>query len=160
MTVFPSLVQHILVLSVSDSYLPLCEARIVQGSSVGSLGFLFSLFPNRGKDRASIFVWASQERPTLSFFFFFSSSKTSFGAGSSSDVFLLSLGDCMLYITQCWAGLLYICARAVLCCTKCEIREQPIVNIDRLQCIAWEKKKKRWVSSWAEDSFVLKFLPV
>lgn len=68
-TVFPSLVQHILVLSVSDSYLPLCEARIVQGSSVGSLGFLFSLFPNRGKDRASIFVWASQERPTLSFFF-------------------------------------------------------------------------------------------
>lgn len=55
-------------------------------------------------------------------------------------MFVLSSGDCMLYIKQCYAELLYICARAVLCCTKCEIREQPIVNIDRLQCIAWGKK--------------------
>lgn len=46
----------------------------------------------------------------------------------------------MLYIKQCYAELLYICARAVLCCTKCEIRERPIVNIDRLQCIAWGNK--------------------
>lgn len=84
-TVFPSLVQHILVLSVSDSYLPLCEARIVQGSSVGLLGFLFSLFPNRGKvNRGEIepaFLSGLLKRDQRCLFFFFPPQRQVLGLG-------------------------------------------------------------------------------
>lgn len=41
-------------------------------------------------------------------------------------------------IIQCWTELLYISTRALLCCTKCEIRKHFIVNIDRLQCATWK----------------------